>query len=300
MDFLLFTENSELHSATRLQEEALKLGLKVKTINPYESSLLLPFKPRKLEIPTLIFHRTSGIKFDDFELAFSIDYEQKGAKIYNSIKSLSTLRDKLMQTVFLADNGVQTIPTMSFRGKPNNSTLAEIHDLFNTLPNSEFNSDQYILKTTRGNHGIGVNLINGIQSINSILETFWALGDQRFLIQPFLEGGEEYRVLIAADKVLGAISRSPTKDEFRQNAGRANAKYLPEKDIPKDVEAQAMKAFEASGCLYAGIDVLKWKDHVFILEINLVPGFKQMEELSGKNQAFEILNAAVTDFKKGI
>jgi glutathione synthase/RimK-type ligase-like ATP-grasp enzyme len=46
-----------------------------------------------------------------------------------------------------------------------------------------------------------------VKSLSSILETFWAMRDQRFLIQPYLEGGSEYRILICKNKVLGAIEK---------------------------------------------------------------------------------------------
>lgn len=293
--FILLTENMDLHSAQRFKEESRKLNIDFNFINPFNEHLVLSKNSDidnrfNIDEKTIVFHRTSGIYFDDFDITFSQDLQVYGAKVFNDPDMLIQLRDKQMQSVFFKKNNIKGIPTFSLRGRPTEHTV----DLIRNTLKKYLRDNKYILKTTRGNHGIGVNIVNGDDSLNSLIETIWAIKDQKFLIQPYINGDAEYRVLICDGKILGALSRVQKGNEFRKNSGRGEAFFIENSKIPKQVLDEAMKAYLASGCLYSGIDILLKDQEAFVLEINFMPGFKQMEEISKKNIAKELLLAAFT------
>lgn len=140
----------------------------------------------------------------------------------------------------------------------------------------------------RGNQGIGVNFLEGQKSLQSVLETFHAMKDQRFIIQPYIEHKKEWRLFIIKGEILAVIEKTLHASDFRGNSKRSTGKII--KKIPKDLSLMALSAFTFSGLDYAGVDVLlSDKGEMKILEVNPIPGFEQAEELSGINIARELL-----------
>jgi ribosomal protein S6--L-glutamate ligase len=158
------------------------------------------------------------------------------------------------------------------------------------LDNSSISKNQkYILKMNRGNQGIGVNFINGNKSLQSILETFSALNDQKFIIQPYIEHKTELRVFIIKNKIIAIIEKTINKNEFRGNSKRSKAKVI--KELPKNIIDEVIRISKLSQLDYCGIDILITGKKHYFLEVNAVPGFKQIEELSSINIAKELILA---------
>lgn len=279
-EMIILSESAELHSTERFLKEAICLGISASHKNPYCENLFLSKESGKKYHQTLVLHRTTGIRFDDFDLALSADYKLRGATVVNTPEVLHALRDKQMQSVFFNGKNVSIIPTTLFRGRP--PTYENLKSIIGY--------DKFILKTVRGNQGIGVNIIRGEDSLSSLLETFYAIGDQKFILQPYFEDATEYRVLICREKILGTVlKKSGSESDFRKNSIRGYGKYLTEKETENNILDFAHNVFKLSGADYSGIDVIQHDGRLFLLELNLVPGFKQMEELSGKNIAKEML-----------
>jgi len=297
--FLLLTQNIKTSSSKRFIEEANKMDLPIKMLNPYDSSLA--FNQSNLSFPENNFltnkgpsslfglHRCTGTNFDDFDLLFSESLLSKGIKIYNNPSSIKKIRGKDNQLLFFLQNALPHIPTLCFKGRPQKEFLENLNDNFKPFQHKE----KFVLKTTRGNRGLGVNLINGKSSLFSILETFWAMKDQRFILQPFIESFEEYRVFVIKNKFLGAIKKKadPSSFDFRKNCERSQGtlEFLKSENLSPAIRDLSEKAFKETGCLYLGLDIILTHDGPLLLEINTVPGFEQLEKLSKQNVAKEII-----------
>jgi ribosomal protein S6--L-glutamate ligase len=270
--------NPELFTTKRLISEATKLKHAIFYHNPYEFQIPL----KRKELSGIYLHRTTGTNYDDFDLMVTKHHELQGMDISNPLEALKVFRAKDQQSLFFREHKLPTIPTYLYRGK-----LMPVHesDLRRLSPNQK-----YILKMNRGNQGIGVNFLESHKSLLSILETFHAMKDQRFLIQPFIEHSKEWRLFIIKNEIVACIEKTLKKDDFRGNAKRSSGRFL--KKIPTPLRDVAQKAFHASALDYAGIDILlSDKGELLILEINPIPGFEQAEELSGKNIAKELILA---------
>jgi glutathione synthase/RimK-type ligase-like ATP-grasp enzyme len=277
MKFTLISEKSTLHSSNRLLTEAKALGLEVNHIAPYCTEMYLTH-PQKNLTHEILFHRTTGIRFDEFDLNYTYLKEMTGATIFNPISSLKFLRDKELQILKLIEFNLPTVPSFSFRGQPTTSLLNQIERSLAPLLKNE----QYILKTVRGNQGIGVMLINGKNSLLSILESFWGIKDQKFLIQPYIDA-VEYRYFISKDQILAIIKKN-SNNGFKGNRKHSEGELvLPGKLLELDL--LALKSVSKCNLLYAGVDILQANNKNYILEINPVPGFKQVEELTKNNIA---------------
>jgi ribosomal protein S6--L-glutamate ligase len=278
MNIIIAGLKPELFTIKRLVDEGQKLKHSVLYLNPYEFHI--PVKGKKIQ--GLYLHRTTGTNYDDFDLLVTKHHENLGLKISNPLAPLKIFRSKDQQSLFFNEHNLPAIPTLSYRGKITDELKSEIGKL------GKSHSDTFILKMNRGNQGIGVNYLQGQKSLLSVLETFHAMRDQRFIIQPYISHTKEWRLFILKGQILACIEKSLHKEDFRGNAKRSQGKIL--KKIPKELEAIALKAFLASNLDYAGIDLLiSEKGGIMILEINAIPGFEQAEELSGKNIARELL-----------
>lgn len=275
-NIIIASLNPDLFTTKRLMAEASKLKHSAIYLNPYQFQV--PLKQK-----TLVghyFHRTTGTNYDDFDLIVTKHHEISGFNVTNPLERLKVFRAKDAQSIFFQEHNIPAIKTLLFRGSMNETLEAELQSL---APDQK-----YILKMNRGNQGIGVNILESHKSLISVLETFHAMKDQRFLVQPYVPHKKEWRALFVKGEIIACIEKSISKEDFRGNAKRSNGKLL--KKIPRELEKIAHHAYMHSGLDYAGIDVLETsKGQLLVLEVNAVPGFEQAEELSGHNIARELL-----------
>jgi ribosomal protein S6--L-glutamate ligase len=287
---IVASESSNLYTTTRFLQEGNRLNLQSKHINPFEQLIINTAKKQnKKNYASIYLFRTTGIRFDDYDICVAQDFANNGACIVNSLFSLENFRNKDLQMGFLESQKLPFIPTLSFRGKLTAPKIAAINNLKA--------NQTYILKTNRGNGGIGVQIIRGNDSLFSILETYNAIGDQKFIIQPFKKHTTEYRILLNKSQILAVIERKITPLDFRGNAKRSVGKLLTK--IDPSLSQLAQSAIMKSNLNYAGIDLyIDEENGPTLFEINAIPGFKQAEELTKKNIAREILISIIKDSQK--
>lgn len=277
---IVASESPDLYTTKRLLLEAHKLKYQNSWFNPYQFLVSSINKAKALKkYPGLYIHRTTGIRYDDFDLIVSQHHSDCGYKITNPLRSLESFRAKDRQALFFTENKLSAIESISYRGELQENYL----DLISALsPNQKF-----IIKMIRGNQGIGVNLVNGLQSLKGLLETFRAIKDQKFIIQPFIEHKKEWRVFILKNEIIGIVERKIGSDDFRGNSKRSLGKAV--KKIPAEIENEALRGARLSGLDYCGVDIIDDGNTFYFLEFNPVPGFEQLEELSGLNIAQELI-----------
>lgn len=280
---IVASESPDLYTTNRILTEARKLKYSSAWINPYEQMVSSTQNFKNEILQGLYFHRTTGIRFDDFDLSVSEIHQRTGLSISNPLGSLAMFRDKLLQSLFMSKHQISEIASISYRGELKENYWEQIVSL---SPNQKF-----IIKMARGNQGIGVNLVVGLQSLKSLLETFHAMKDQRFLIQPYIEHKKEWRVFVIKNEIIATIEKTLGKEDFRGNSKRSTGKIL--KKMSSANQAEIIRVANLSGLDYCGIDLIIDNDQLLFLEINPVPGFKQVEELSGINIARELITKII-------
>ena len=89
-------------------------------------------------------------------------------------------------------------------------------------------------------------------------------------------GGRDIRVFVVGGRAIGAIERRAQRDEWRTNVARGASARLVE--LPDGWEQLAVRATEAVGADYAGVDLLPSRDgRVFVLEVNGIPGWRALQ-----------------------
>lgn len=106
----------------------------------------------------------------------------------------------------------------------------------------------------------------------------------RFYIQEFLPLAADYRVLVVADQVVGAMLRIPKKGDFRANFSLGGT--VQPAELTEELKDLAAKAAKATNCNFGGVDIVYTKEgKPYLLEVNRTPGFQGFTQAHGINVA---------------
>ncbi len=284
MKILVISKSSQLYSSQRIMEEAQKLGLETKHLDVYDAS---HWSENERSSSTVVFNRYSGILYDDYDLQLCQSWKNNGALILNPIEELQTFRDKLSTHIFLNNLEVSCVPTRAIRGKVTRDSLEGIIDF---PPSASVHEDEYIIKPTRSNKGLGMSLCRGMDSLYTQLESYYHFKDQRFIIQPRMKGIREYRLFFIGQSVVGAFEKhSKRQDEFRLNAERSECFSIDPKDLSDELTSFFKVIQRNTNLFYGGIDILETDNQLYLLEVNPCPGFEALEKVCDINIAKELI-----------
>lgn len=272
MKIALLCVNPSLYANTRLCEYAQKKRWEFDLINPFMLSLNEFLASEK--IYDYVITRITGVLKDDFDLNI-IEHLEKSAKVMaNPLRTHELVRNKLTQYVRFQKAGLSVVPFYSFRGEFLPEYMKSMQEIFGDL----LKNDTFIMKPERGNQGKGVNLVRGSDALRSWLETFMVLGDQKWIIQPFVEGAREIRFFLVKDQGPIILEKAITFENFKGNFHQgANSAHLTLGETPQVAIDLAYEAFRMSGAHYASVDLLYKDGKAYLLELNNSPGFKEIE-----------------------
>lgn len=140
-----------------------------------------------------------------------------------------------------------------------------------------------IQKLTDGSNGKNINLI---KSINDVALT--EISDSVF--QEYIPHSKQIRVITVGVEVVGAIEKEKENDKVTSNSGKAKEMNLT--SLPTILIDSTLKAAKLLGLEYSGAD---WIQHsktgeYYLVEVNMFPAFKQMEEASDLNVTEKIID----------
>lgn len=185
-------------------------------------------------------------------------------------------RDKWLSLQLLAEQGIAV---------PNS-----------VLSGAEFSANQAIkqvetptiLKTLSGSQGIGVILAENRKSAVSIVETL-TQAEVPLLMQDFIEEakGTDIRCFVIGDKVVATMQRIGQEGEFRANFHRGGS--AEKIQLTEQEKALALKATKVLGLDVAGVDLIRSKQGLLVLEVNASPGLEMIEKTSGIDIALQMI-----------
>ena len=294
---LIITDEPEksknFHTASRLQEEAEKLGWKnylYKLSGGYTSFedgvLRLHNKDDEKGFvvsgkDTIAVIRGSVVRKDSW-LDIVSTLEKHSICVANSRKCINICTDKYRTSLKLADYGIRQPKTVLITD-PENSVKA--FDMLDT----DF---PVIMKTLRGSKGVGVLFIESEKSLDSIVQILHKQDeDTDLLLQEYIETDYDVRVHVLGGKVFAAMKRPVVEGDFRSNVSQGSE---PKKIKLTELEIEeSLKAAKAVGGLWTAVDFIpaknREKEAPFVIEVNSSPGTEGMEEASGQNISKEII-----------
>lgn len=95
----------------------------------------------------------------------------------------------------------------------------------------------------------------------------------RYYIQEMLDLKADYRILVVAEQVVGAMQRIPRKGEFRANFSLGGS--VKPVELTEEMKDLATRAAIATEAQFGGVDIIYTKDNKpYLLEVNRTPGFE--------------------------
>jgi len=161
---------------------------------------------------------------------------------------------------------------------------------------AEYITPPLVMKLLSGTQGIGVMLVKDVKEAGPIIDTLWEL-DQMICLQKYLPNpGEDIRVFVAGNEIVGAMKRRAARHEWRSNI-HIGGRGIAHKLAPAEAEV-AVKAAEAVGVEIAGVDLISVGDQPYVIEVNASPGFRGLLEATAVNAAGTIADYALRKAKK--
>jgi ribosomal protein S6--L-glutamate ligase len=287
----ILSRKRSLYSTSRLVEAATAAGARpivmdtlrcTMVVVPGASKLL--YRGAEVQNLTAVLPRI-GASITSYGIAVVNHFETMGVPVLNTSRAISRSRDKLRCLQLLAQADVDVPRTvMATRGAATARLVEEVGGL------------PCIIKLLRGTQGVGVMIANTQAEAQTILQTFWGLG-QDVCLQEFVaeSKGKDVRALVVGDQVVGAMRRRARKGEFRSNIHRGG-EGKPIRLERAYVET-AVTAARLIGLEICGVDMLEGSDGPRVMELNSSPGFEGLEQATRADIAGAMVRHAL-DFAK--
>jgi ribosomal protein S6--L-glutamate ligase len=284
MKLAILSRAPRSYSTRRLRVAAEERGHTTRVLNTLRFAIDLSgpepdlqFRGRPLSDYDAVLPRI-GASITFFGLAVVRQFEQMDVYTPNTAAGIANSRDKLRAMQILSRHDIG-MPATTFA-----------RDRADVLPAIErVGGAPVVVKLLEGTQGVGVILAPDNKVAEAIIETL-QVSRQNVLIQRFVaeSRGRDIRALVVGDRVVGAMRRSATGDEFRSNVHRGGSTEAVELD--PEYERTAVMAAQIMGLRVAGVDMLEGDDGPLVMEVNSSPGLEGIEGATGLDIAGAIID----------
>lgn len=286
MRLAILSRNASLYSTSRLALAARARGHEVSIIDPLDLHLVVSSgTPSLIQGGTPITRVDAviprfGTSINSYGLTVVRQFELMGVSVLNPAAAIARCRDKLRALQLLNAKKISVPITVCARSPA--AVKSALH-IVGGCP--------VIVKLQQGSQGIGTMIAETPQAVMSLLETFWAMG-QDIILQEYIREsrGRDVRVMVVGNKVVAAMRRSARAGEFRSNLHRGGVAVGV--TIDPTYRAVAVKASRLMELEIAGVDIVETREGPKILEINSSPGLEGIERASGVDVAGAIIDHA--------
>ena len=229
------------------------------------------------------------VLFWDKDVHLATRLEKIGLKLYNSAKAIEICDNKAL-TYLALEGKVATPKTViapkTFEGV-GYTTLDFVENATRVL------GLPMIIKESDGSFGAQVYRAN---TLTEAKETVAKIAHREFIMQEFIleSEGRDVRVNVVGGRVVSAMERY-NENDFRSNI--TNGGSMRKIALSKEMEEAAIRACDAIGLDFAGVDILFGKNGPIVCEVNSNPHFKSSLECTGVDMSEEIMSY-VTEQKR--
>lgn len=283
MKIAMLARNANLYSHQRLVEAAKARGHEIDILNTLRVTMNITshrpeayYNGRKLTGYDAVIPRI-GASITFYGLAVLRQFEMMGVWTLNESVAIGRSRDKLRSMQILARAGLG-LPVTAFAHDPKQTD--EVLQMVGGAP--------VIIKLVEGTQGIGVVLGETEQSAKSVIEAFRG-ANVNILVQEFIKeaNATDIRALVVGGKVVAAMERKGTGEDFRSNLHRGGTARAVR--ITPEERSTAIRAARKLGLNVAGVDMLRSNHGPVIIEVNSSPGLEGIERATGKDIAGKII-----------
>lgn len=145
----------------------------------------------------------------------------------------------------------------------------------------------FVAKKPKSTQGKGVALITTSEELES-----FSSEKEEILFQEFIDYIADYRIHVVGGVSFCPYQRIAPANDFRANVSLGGSlKKIDDISIIDRISSLAIKAANALGLDYCGVDILEDKDgNLYVLETNSDPGFKEVQDITGDSFAEYIID----------
>jgi ribosomal protein S6--L-glutamate ligase len=284
MKIVILSRGPDLYSTRRIREACQKRGHSPRVLNPLNFSLDLErgkpalfYKDKALGRYDAVIPRI-GASVTAYGTAVVRQFEQLGVFCLASSQAIVASRDKLRSCQVLSRHRIGMPKTVVVR-RPDG-----------ILPAIErMGGPPIIIKLLEGTQGIGVILADSTSVAQAIVETLQGPGGKNVLLQHFVteSRGRDIRAFVIGGRVVAAMRRVASGDEYRSNVHRGGRVETVHLDA--EYERTAVQAAQILGLRVAGVDMLEGRDGPSVTEVNASPGLEGIERATNVDVADAIV-----------
>ncbi len=279
MRIAILSRNPGLYSSRRLVEAAEQHGHDVTVLDHLKCYMdiashdpAVHYRGEELEPFDAVIPRI-GASVTFYGSAVVRQFEMMGTYALNESVAITRSRDKLRSLQILARAGIG-LPVTAFAHSTDSTK-----DLIQIVGGAPL-----VVKLLESTQGKGVVLAATYKAAESLVEAFRNL-KANFLVQEFIKEsrGSDIRCFVVGNKVVAAMQRTATGDEFRSNLHRgATAKLIK---ITPEERSTAVRAARRMGLNVSGVDILRSNHGPVVMEVNSSPGLEGIEGATGRDVA---------------
>ena len=249
-------------------------------------------KPFKINPNTTGILARRGVVRNTFTQDVMITLETMGFFVINTLEAIIKCENKFTTSKVLEENGI-LIPKMALL--PSVEAIEEsLDEIGGTFP--------IILKLLSGTQGVGVSIVDSIESLKSVMQTMWKIDpDAEVLIQEKIDADYDIRIQVLnkwnnlehshiESEIIGSMRRNKVEKDFRTNYSLGGS--VGKVKLTKEQEDIAIKASRILDCSWCGVDIMVDKNDGknYVIEVNASPGTKGLKKATGINVVSDIVN----------
>lgn len=280
----ILSRSLRAYSTQRLRSAAIDRGHEVKVLDTLRFGIDLSgdepdlhFRGRPLSSYDAVLPRI-GHSITYFGTAVVRQFEQMDVYTPNTANGITNSRDKLRATQILSRHDIAMPATVFVR---NRAEIAHAIEMVGGAP--------VVVKLLEGTQGIGVILAPEMKVAEAIIETLHGT-NQHVLIQRFVKEskGRDIRALVVGDRVVAAMRRTASGEEFRSNVHRGGS--VEAVTLEPEFEEVAVRSAHIMGLRVAGVDMLEGAEGPLVMEVNSSPGLEGIERATKLDVAGAIID----------
>ncbi len=215
---------------------------------------------------------TDFVLFWDKDVRAAMLLERTGSPVFNSSECIRICDDKSLTHIALSKNNVPSIPTMispmTFDGigYTDLSFLDGAEDSFGY---------PMVVKDCFGSFGQQVHLAHDRKELESLF-----CDARPRIVQRYVEcGSSDLRLEVIGGEVVASVSRKGRDGDFRANTTIGGVMSIHQPS--EDEEELALKASEAVGADFCGVDILYMDGEPVVCEVNSNAHMKNLRNCTG-------------------
>ncbi len=209
--------------------------------------------------------------------------EASGVVLMNPLDPLLTTRDKY-----------RTLYKLELSGVPVPRTFV-CEDLRAAYERSK-KMGRVVVKPLIGSRGYGSVLIDHPEVAFRVLKTLASTRHPLYVQEYVDKPARDIRAFVVDGRVVAAMYRYAPKGEWRTNIAQGGEGTPCRLD--EEFEEVALRAVEALGLWYAGVDVIEGPKGPVVVEVNGSPDWEELTQVTGVNPAPHIVDCLLRRIKK--